>query len=196
LRGVSDNPEQMQALVSSILPMLPRRFYAHLNPGVKKALSEIYELTSLGQLYVMSLRHPEAFAAIDTAAVVQLSSVDIEAVKALYQTFPTNHFTDRMLETGYYFGVCEQGQLVSIAGIHVYAERYSVAVLGGITTHPDFRRRGLSRKACARLLQSLHPTTTNISLNVHVENEAAIASYRQLGFEILMKIEAYSCTAK
>jgi predicted GNAT family acetyltransferase len=90
-----------------------------------------------------------------------------------------------MVATGRYFGVREDGQLICIAGVHVYSPRYRVAALGNIVTHPAHRNRGHATRATARLCQALLDEVDHIGLNVKADNEAAIACYRKLGFEVV-----------
>jgi predicted GNAT family acetyltransferase len=90
-----------------------------------------------------------------------------------------------MLRTKQYFGLRLKNRLLSVAGIHVYSEKYKVAALGNIVTHPDYRGKGYSKAVTARLCQSLAEHVDNIGLNVKADNTAAISMYRKLGFEIV-----------
>ena len=84
-----------------------------------------------------------------------------------------------MLESGYYYGHREAGELVSVAGIHVFSEQFDVAAIGNIVTHADFRSRGHSRRCTAALLRGLFGKVSLAALNVHTENEAAQTVYRR-----------------
>ena len=99
--------------------------------------------------------------------------------------YPGNWFNARMLQTKQYFGLRIENRLVSIAGIHVYSEKYKVAALGNIVTHPDYRGNGFGKAVTAGLCQSLSEHVDNIGLNVKADNAAAIALYEKLGFEIV-----------
>jgi ribosomal protein S18 acetylase RimI-like enzyme len=57
-----------------------------------------------------------------------------------------------------------------------------VGFLGGVATHPDFRRRGLSRALCSFVVHELLEERPACALMVDGGNDAAIASYRGLGF--------------
>jgi predicted GNAT family acetyltransferase len=94
-----------------------------------------------------------------------------------------------MLETGHFYGIRRDHTLVSVAGVHVYSPLYKVGVVGNVTTHPDYRGKGLGTAVCARLCQQLLQTAEHIGLNVKADNVAAIASYKRLGFEVVGEYE-------
>ena len=57
-----------------------------------------------------------------------------------------------------------------------------VGFLGGVATHPDFRRRGLSRALCSFVVHDLLERHPACALMVDGGNDAAVAAYRGLGF--------------
>jgi predicted GNAT family acetyltransferase len=75
--------------------------------------------------------------------------------------------------------------------VHVHSPAQRVAAVGNVATHPDHRNRGLARAACARLCQDLLETVDHIGLNVNKNGAAALACYRQLGFEPAAEYEEY-----
>ena len=178
-----DDAGALPRLVAALRRVLPRRFYAHLSPGVRDALGNGWRQEPHGRFLKMGLAEPSRLATVDTSGVERLGPEHLPELDALYaRAYPGNWFDPRMLETGCYFGVREGGALVCAAGIHVYSPRYSVAALGNITTAPERRGRGLARRATARLCVALRETIDGIGLNVKADNAAAIACYRRLGF--------------
>jgi predicted GNAT family acetyltransferase len=86
-----------------------------------------------------------------------------------------------MLEPGQYLGAFAGDEIVAVAGVHVYSERYRVAALGNVSTHPRHRGRGLGTAAlCRRLLGRVD----RIGLNVKADNAAARRCHEKLGFEV------------
>jgi len=185
LLALTAHPEgTMRDLLRSILPFLPRRFYAHLSGDLANLLAGDYEVEPHGTHHKMALTDPSRPGKVDTAAVARLTGADLPELMRLYEaSYPGHWFDPRMLETGYYFGLRQGGELVSVAGIHVYAPHYRVAALGNVTTHPDFRGRGFAAAVCAALCQALRQTVDQIGLNVKADNRSAIALYEGLGFE-------------
>lgn len=194
LLALSGEPlEPMRELLRGLLPIAPRRFYAHLSGDLAEVFSPDYRIQHHGMLRRMSLADPSRLKTVDTSMAVRLSPADTEELQDLYRvSYPGNWFDPRMLETGQYFGIRRDGRLVSVAGIHVYSPRYKTAALGNITTHPAFRGQGLARAVCARLCQSLLEHVTNIGLNVRTENQVAIACYQRLGFEPIATYGEYT----
>jgi GNAT superfamily N-acetyltransferase len=175
-------PGGMAALLGAIAHLLPRRFYAHLSPGLASALIGAgYRAAPRGAHRKMLLA---TGATLDSASAERLSRVDLSALLEFYrQAYPGNWFDPRMVDTGQYFGVREEGRLVAVAGVHVYAPSERVAALGNIATLPGWRGRGLAGRVTAALCSSLLLEQIDcIGLNVAAQNAAAIACYQRLGF--------------
>lgn len=180
--------ERARALMRALLPMLPRRFYAHLTQGLEEVLREggaSWRLTPGGLHLKMALRHFDEVEQASSVGVTALGRGDLGDIEALYaQSYPGNWFDPRMLETGHYVGIrSPEGPLQSIAGVHVFSRDYGIAALGNITTHPHWRGQGMASRVTAGLCQRLLASqVSRICLNVKADNEAAIACYRNLGF--------------
>jgi GNAT superfamily N-acetyltransferase len=183
----------LRALLQASLPLLPRRFYSHLTPGlVETAAAGGCRLEPHGRYLKMRLGGFDKLVQVDTAATEQFNSGDEAALKQFYAaSYPGNWFDPRMLETGCYYGIRQGGEIVSVAGIHVYSPRYRAAALGNITTHPDYRGRGLGKAVTARLCQELCKTVDHIGLNVRADNAAAVSAYTRLGFAPYAEYEEY-----
>jgi ribosomal protein S18 acetylase RimI-like enzyme len=184
--------EQLRALLEASLPLLPRRFYSHLSPGLQETLAGAYRLEPHGRYLKMALTDPSRLAAVDTSAVTPFTPADAEALRCYYDAaYPGNWFDPRMLETGHYYGIWRDGQIASVAGIHVYSPRTRVAALGNITTSPAYRGQGLGTQVTARLCQALLKTVDTIGLNVKAGNEPALAVYTRLGFTTIGEYEEF-----
>jgi len=186
LLAESERPPAMMDLLESIRHLLPERFHAHLSPGGDDVFRDTHRIYSHGKHYKMALADLSIIRQMDCSEVVRLTLTDLEEIVKFYeQSYPANWFDPRMLKTGQYFGLRRQGDLVGIAGIHVYSAKYRVAALGNIATHPAHRNKGYSRLVTARLCQSLSATVDHIGLNVKADNSPALSCYRKLGFEII-----------
>ena len=181
--------------------MLPKRFYAHLSSGLQEVLLEKYQLSAHGEHLKMALKNKSKLRNLEKIYkeetrsinlfkikpdVILLTEKDIADILELYKiSYPGNWFDERMLKTQKYFGIRQQNRLISVAGIHVYSQKYNVAALGNICTHPDFRGKGYGRAATAKLCKSLLQEIEFIGLNVKADNKTAISLYEKLGFEIV-----------
>ncbi|MEO6457571.1 MAG: GNAT family N-acetyltransferase [Chloroflexia bacterium] len=190
----TEQPEdEMRGFLGSILPLLPSRFYTHLTQGLRSLLEEDYEVQCHGTFYKMALTDMSRLDMVDTSSVTGLTSSDLGEVAELYKvSYPGNWFDPRMLETGHYYGLRRDNALIGVAGVHVYSDKYKVAALGNVTTHPQYRGQGIATACCASLCHELSRTVEHIGLNVKADNKGAIASYRKLGFEAIATYE--ECT--
>jgi predicted GNAT family acetyltransferase len=169
---------------------LPDHFNAHLSPAFLEILKQVYQVKSSGLHYKMGLSNLTALPELDMSQVVPLDKINRTELQELYRiSYPDNWFNERMLETGQYFGLRMDGQLVSVAGVHVYSEKYRVAALGNITTHPRYRNQGLAEIVTTCLCKKMALQIDHIGLNVHTENHSAIRCYRKIGFEIMGRFE-------
>jgi RimJ/RimL family protein N-acetyltransferase len=185
LLAISEHsPGTMSQLLQAIVPNLPGRLYGHLSTEAVSALVQHYHVQPHGIHHKMGLVDRSLLATIETSDVVTLSTADLDDLSTLYRvSYPGNWFVPRMLETGLYQGIRREGRLVSVAGVHVYSPRYRVAALGNITTHPDWRGRGLGTRASAKLCKTLtNAGIEHIGLNVRADNVAALSCYERLGF--------------
>jgi GNAT superfamily N-acetyltransferase len=187
--------DPMRDLLRAAWGVLPPRVYAHLTPDCADALAPRFRSESHGRHLKMALCDPARLAAVDTSAVVPLSPADADELRAFYAaSYPRNWFDPRMLETGRYYGVRDRGQLLSVAGVHVYSPAMRVAALGNIATHPAARGRGLGTAVTARLCAELVRECDHVGLNVKPDNRPAVACYRRLGFEPVAEYEECTLT--
>jgi ribosomal protein S18 acetylase RimI-like enzyme len=185
--------EQMRDLLQQLLPLLPRRVYAHLHPAHLDVLTPACAVQPRGLHLKMGLQDRTELAVNGWSDVSVLTEADLPALETLYQeSYPDTVFSARMVQTGWYYGIRQGHALVSVAGVHVYSAVYKVAALGNVTTHPRVRGRGLARRVCARLCHDLLQNgIEQIGLNVKADNASAIRLYRGLGFVEIAEFGAY-----
>jgi ribosomal protein S18 acetylase RimI-like enzyme len=184
------------SLLMSIRHLLPKRFYAHLSPGLASALQTTHVLEAMGEHYKMALTARTLAAEPDSSYVERVTMADLASLQSLYhESYPENWFDPRMLETGRYYGLRQKDRLVSVAGVHVFSRKYRVAALGNITTLPTYRGKGYGTLVTATLCRALIDEDIDIGLNVRADNRAAIACYRKIGFETVASYEEYFATA-
>jgi ribosomal protein S18 acetylase RimI-like enzyme len=182
----------LEDLLRSIQALLPRRFYAHLSPGLAEILREHYRLDPHGQHEKMALVRPEQLPFTEIPGVERLTEANRDEVLRFYaRSYPGTWFEPEMLRKGPYFGMRGPAGLVSIAGVHVWSPAYRVAALGNITTHPEHRGQGYARAVTGTLCTYLLRTTDTIGMNVRSDNAPAIACYQALGFQSLDCYEEY-----
>jgi ribosomal protein S18 acetylase RimI-like enzyme len=184
-----------QALLAGVADRLPPRLYAHLSPGLADALQRTHHHTKPSRHLKMALRNTAKLAGVDTSGVEPLEADDLGALSALYaRAYPDNWFDPRMLETGQYVGVRQGGDIICVAGIHVFAPRQGAAALGNITTDPVYRGQGLATRTVAALCRQLLEHVQHITLNVSASNGTAIHCYKRLGFETVAEYDELMLT--
>lgn len=189
--AVSDDNSKMAGLLSSILHLLPRRFYAHLNGGLSDLFAGKYLLEPHGLHYKMGLSKSD-YIGLPSSAAARLSADNLEDIYKLYrESYPGNWFDERMLQTRQYYGMYVDGELVSIGGIHVYSEKYRVSAVGNVATNRAHRKQGYGRQVMTKLCNELFKVVDYIGLNVKADNESAIALYQKLGFRKIGEYEEY-----
>ena len=195
LMALGDPPyEPLHALLSSARQILPPRVYAHLSPGCREALGPGVVAQSRGPHLKMALGEPRLDVP-GVSEVVCLKANDIADLRALYAVgYPANWFDPRQIETGHYYGLRNNGELVSAAGPHVYSPGQRVAALGNIVTHPEHRGKGYAAAVTARACTELGRSVDQIGLNVKADNSAAVACYERLGFRPIAEYEEVMLT--
>jgi RimJ/RimL family protein N-acetyltransferase len=154
---------------------LPDRLYAHLSPGL--ALDG-YLAEPHGRHVKMALR--ERRLGDDLGVALGPSDRD-RLVRFFDEAYPGNWFDPRMLETGVYRAIIEDGAIVAAGGIHVYSKEFDAAALGNIAVHREHRGRGFGARITASVCHAL-ADIAHVGLNVKADNVAAIRCYERLGF--------------
>ncbi|MET8323103.1 GNAT family N-acetyltransferase [Micromonospora sp. NPDC005189] len=186
----------LAVLLAEVTPVLPARLYAHLSPGLTDALAGSFRLDPGGRHHRMALTDRARLAAVAPAGVL-LGPADLPRLRDLYaRAYPDNWFDARMLDTGQYLGVREGGELVAVAGVHVFSPAYGVAALGNVTTHPRCRGRGLGAAVVAALCARLRESVTHVTLNVKADNAAAVRLYERVGFTRVADHDEWTLTAR
>ena len=189
LLAIAETPaETMLALLRALSPLLPPHLYTHVTPGCLPGL------TVARSLFGEALPHHKL--SLDANALppaddherdadMRLLTLDeLGEVERFYaRAYPGTWFHARMLETRRYLGLRKHGELVSVAGVHVYSPTWGAAALGNVATVPAARGRGYGRLVCLALCRLLAADgISTISLNVKADNRAALAVYESLGF--------------
>lgn len=91
----------MRDLLSRLLAVFPRRFYAHLSEGLADILADDYRIRPHGHYFKMGLTAPSRLEGLDGSAAVPLCAADTEELEALYAAgYPSNFFVPRMCDSG------------------------------------------------------------------------------------------------
>jgi len=115
---------------------------------------------------------------------VRLTPAHSNQLTELYAFGGGNAFNPAQLQHGVFYGVLADGQLVAAAGTHLASSTYSVAAVGNIFTHPDYRERGYGTATTSAVVaELLQRGIRDVVLNVSQENKSAIRIYERLGFE-------------
>lgn len=174
-----------------MLEILPAKFYCHFQHPSGDIFKRQYRATALGTHQKMRLDDPSKLSAYSKSdkAITRLDSSHETSLRDFYaRAYPGNYFDPHMLASGKYLGWFKSERLAAVAGVHVYSNKYQIAVLGNITTDPDDRGRGLATKLTGALCYELTAENTLICLNVKTDNAPAIKCYENLGF---IKIHEY-----
>jgi len=173
----------IETLLEAYGDELPDRFHFHVMRPHLETLERSFELSNLHEMRRMGL-HGSGFHS-DGAypRVRRLDHGDTAAIMRLYEYYPDNLFEPSQLETGLYFGIDDgEGELLSIAGVHVVSRDYDVAAIGNLVTRPSARGRGFATACTGRLLDELFDRVSLVALNVREDNKPAISVYRNFGF--------------
>ncbi len=131
---------------------------------------------------------PSAFRAVACEDAVRLSSDDVVALQRLYSDGAASgeapdFFHPAMLDDGIFFGIYEDGELVTAAGTHLVAPTVGVGAIGNVYSRRDRRGRGLAARVTAAVTaELLRLNLQTVVLNVSQRNEAALRVYERLGF--------------
>jgi GNAT superfamily N-acetyltransferase len=181
-----DDHEALRWLLSAMTPILPPVLDIHIEQPMISAITELgWMLRQTMPHFRMLLQGNGMPEPASKWKPIWFDTSSLEELSLFYRdAYPDNYFDPRMLETGRYAGCRDKdGAIAAVAGVHVYSPGDSVAVLGNITTHPDYRGQGVggyvTGALCTRLREDGIKT---IALNVFTQNDSAVRLYQRLGF--------------
>lgn len=119
-----------------------------------------------------------------TGDCIPLTRDHADQLSALYASGGGNAFDPVQVPAGAFHGIFEDDHLVAAAGTHLVSPTYSVAAVGNVFTHPDYRGRGYGTAVTSAVVTELRRRGIHdIVLNVNQRNETAVRLYERLGFE-------------
>ncbi len=158
-----------------------RSVYLSAREDHLSALDRYYHVHDRQLMWRMILK-PSEFRPIGGEAI-DLLLADIDELTRLYALGGGDAFTRSQLNGGVFYGLKRNDRIAAVAGTHVVSIEQSVAAVGNVMTHPDYRNHGyasiVTSAVCAELIRR---SIRTIALNVSQSNPAAIHLYQKLGF--------------
>jgi ribosomal protein S18 acetylase RimI-like enzyme len=158
----------------------PRDAYLMGTDAIDAAVADLYELDP--PQYLLRMAVDESSFQPFAGPADRLTADDIEDLNRLYQLGFRGGFPASVLEDGVYYGMRVRGRLVSAAGTHVLNQREGVAVVGNVMTHIDYRGHDFAKMVTSAVTGELLQRVPDVVLNVHADNDPAVAAYRRLGY--------------
>ncbi len=177
--------EALKTLIAETLPRLPQRFLLHAREHHSQVLEGLGDLGGFKRVVRMGLKKDRYKKHPAGGAVRRLTHADTIKIMQLYEHFPDNFFEPYQLESGFYFGIenDDKSELAAIAGVHVYNPELDIAAIGNLVVRPDYRRRGYATEVTETLLSALFEHVSLVTLNVSMDNIAAVSTFEKFGFE-------------
>jgi RimJ/RimL family protein N-acetyltransferase len=172
------SPDGCRAVLESVLK--PRDAYMQGTELHEAAVRDLYELDP-PLLMLRMVTDRESFVPFAGPAE-RLTALDLEDLNRLYQLGFRAGFPASVVEEGVYYGVRVRGRLVSAAGTHAINPREGIAVVGNVMTHADFRGHDFAKMVTSAVTTELLDRVEDVALNVHADNEPAVAAYTRLGY--------------
>jgi len=178
------DPAGCRNLLESVIR--PRDAYFQVTDEHQAAISGLYELDPPTEMLRMVVDR-DTFVPFAGPAD-RLVPADIDELNRLYQLGFRTGFPMSVVSDGIYFGVRVRGRLVSAAGTHVLNPREGMGVVGNVMTHVDYRGHDFAKMVTSAVTAELLRRLPDVALNVHADNEPAIAAYTRLGYRVHCRI--------
>jgi GNAT superfamily N-acetyltransferase len=160
----------------------PPRVYLTCRPEHLSLAREFYAWDETVPMWRMVLP-PARFRPVE-GDCIRLGPAHADQLAALYALGGGLAFSGAQVEHGVFHGILAEGQLVAVAGTHLVSGTYSVAAVGNIFTHPDYRGQGHGTATTSAVVaELLQRGIRDVILNVGQDNAGAVRIYERLGFE-------------
>ena len=162
-------------------------FYLHVRPAIVPLIAQHWRIDHLKEMRRMVL-DSSRFDPPATDHAMRLGTSDLGLLERLYADGrgtgeSPDFFYPSMLSDGVFYGVAEDGELISVAGTHLVTAEVSVGAIGNVYTRSDRRNRGLGAQVTAAVAaELLRCQIRTIALNVAEQNGTARRLYERLGF--------------
>ena len=120
--------------------------------------------------------------ALDDDRIVRLGEDDAEAMYDLGMLCRPGPFTRRAQALGEFHGIRIDGRLAAMAWTRMRTEGHGE--ISGVSTHPDFRGRGLARILSVHMARRFLAEGETPFLHAFTTNTAAISLYESIGFTV------------
>ena len=171
-------PDGCRSILEHVLK--PRDAYLQGSELHEVAVRDLYELDAPIQMLRMVV-DADTFRPFAGPAE-RLTALDIDDLNRLYQLGFRAGFPASVVEDGVYYGVRVRGRLVSAAGTHAINPREEIAIVGNVMTHTDFRGHDFAKMVTSAVTAELLDRLPDVVLNVHADNDHAVAAYVRLGY--------------
>jgi predicted GNAT family acetyltransferase len=118
--------------------------------------------------------------------ILELDETDVPEMLRLTEMTRPGPFWRRSHELGRYVGIRVAGELVAMAGERLHPPGWTE--ISAVCTAPQHRGQGLSRRLVRDVTSEITARGERPFLHVAADNSAAIALYRQLGFDIRCRV--------
>lgn len=129
---------------------------------------------------------PDKFTGAIPDSAKHLTSDNAAAIEKLIKAQPDGpdaYHPSQLNHPGIFYGLYADSDLVALAGTHIVSPAMSVAAIGNIFTHPDWRGKGLCQQVTQAVTSHLIQEGIElIVLNVSMKNAPAVACYEKVGF--------------
>ena len=183
-------PEAIAALLR--LHPGPRQTFLTCEPQHVEALLKTHNLWRPQAMMRMQVSRDSFRPPAERPGVRRLIDADATDLNRLYAIEGDGlHYSGRQVGEGIYYGAFVRAKLVAAAGTHIHSLGESVAVIGNVFTHPDYRGHGLGSAVTAAVANHLLRVCNLVVLNVDPANRTARHIYENLGFrEVGRLVEA------
>jgi ribosomal protein S18 acetylase RimI-like enzyme len=182
---VMGDAEGISAVLAEVIR--PRVVYLAADESHLAAIGRLYRIDPGPQMIRMHVNRAMFRPVLGPAA--RLVQADIVDLNRLYGLGFSGWLPAESIATGVYYGVRVAGRLVAAAGTHVISPTASLAAVGNVMTHLDFRGRGYAKVTTSAVTQELLRICDDVVLNVRSDNPPAIAAYRALGYRDYCRFE-------
>lgn len=185
------SPKMFSKIMNFLQENLPSHFSLVSLEFKEKDLTNFFTITGFTSEYCMKIDRQTPLSVLNFPCLKKARGEDTERLESFYTTVGAYAWNELQLESGFYYYIELNNQIVACGGTHFETPR--LAQLGNIYVLKKFRRQNFGTILTTNITRDILAKKELATLFVLQDNLPALNLYEKIGFEIYKPAHIFFC---